>query len=46
MIQGKVFFFAFLDLIPFVGGIIILVFMCLESDGPNQYGDDDSQFDI
>ncbi|WP_338677936.1 DUF805 domain-containing protein [Listeria ivanovii] len=44
--SGKSVFFAFLDLIPFVGGIIILVFMCLESDGPNQYGDDDSQFDI
>lgn len=44
--SGKSGFFAFLDLIPFVGGIIILVFMCLESDGPNQYGDDNSQFDI
>ncbi|MBC1586387.1 DUF805 domain-containing protein [Listeria seeligeri] len=44
--SGKSGFFAFLNFIPFVGGIIILVFMCLESDGPNQYGDGDSEFDI
>ncbi|EFR94822.1 conserved hypothetical protein, partial [Listeria innocua FSL J1-023] len=44
--SGKSGLYLLLDLIPFVGGIIVLVFMCLESDGPNQYGDLDSEFDI
>ncbi|MBC1374989.1 DUF805 domain-containing protein [Listeria farberi] len=43
---GKSGLFVLFNLIPFVGGIIMLVFMCLESDGPNQYGDLDSEFDI
>ncbi|EOT1230309.1 DUF805 domain-containing protein [Listeria innocua] len=44
--SGKSGLYLLLDLIPFVGSIIMLVFMCLESDGPNQYGDLDSEFDI
>ncbi|MBC2015024.1 DUF805 domain-containing protein [Listeria welshimeri] len=44
--SGKSSFFFFLDFIPFVGGLIMLIFMCLESDGSNQYGDSYSQFDI
>ncbi|EAE2473811.1 DUF805 domain-containing protein [Listeria innocua] len=44
--SGKSGLYLLLDLIPFVGSIIMLVFMCLESDGPNQYGDLDSGFDI
>lgn len=44
--SGKSGFFFFLDFIPFVGGLIMLIFMCLESDGSNQYGDSYSQFDI
>lgn len=44
--SGKSGFFFFLDFIPFVGGLIMLIFMCLESNGSNQYGDSYSQFDI
>ncbi|MBC1482235.1 DUF805 domain-containing protein [Listeria sp. FSL L7-1485] len=44
--SGKSGFLAFLGLIPFFGGIIILIFMCFGSDGPNQYGDGYSKFDI
>ncbi|EAH4449104.1 DUF805 domain-containing protein [Listeria innocua] len=44
--SGKSGLYLLLDLIPFVGSVIMLVFMCLESDGPNQYGDLDSEFDI
>lgn len=46
--SGKSGFFVLLSLIPFAGGIIMLIFMCLESDGPNQYGDGDidSKFDF
>lgn len=30
-----------LSFIPYVGGIVVFVFMCLKgTDGPNQYGDD------
>lgn len=36
---GKSGYLAFLALIPVVGSIIIIIFMCFESDGPNQYGD-------
>ncbi|MBC1567816.1 DUF805 domain-containing protein [Listeria sp. FSL L7-0233] len=36
---GKSGFFIFLGLIPFVGSLIIIIFMCLSSDGPNQYGE-------
>ena len=28
----------FIGFVPLVGGIILLVFTCLESQGPNQYG--------
>jgi len=39
--QGKSGWFVLLGLIPLVGGIILLVFMCLEGNqGPNQYGPD------
>ena len=39
--QDKSGWFVLLGLIPLVGGIIVLVFMCLEGTrGPNQYGPD------
>ena len=39
--QDKTGWFVLLGLIPFVGGLIVLVFMCLEGTrGPNQYGPD------
>ncbi|MDR2858620.1 MAG: DUF805 domain-containing protein [Novosphingobium sp.] len=39
--QDKSGWFAALSLIPFLGGLIVLVFMCLEgTQGPNQYGPD------
>lgn len=39
--QGKSGWFVLLGFIPFVGGIILLVFMCLEgAQGPNEYGPD------
>lgn len=39
--QGKSGWFVLLGFIPFVGGIVIIVFMCLEGTrGPNQYGPD------
>lgn len=39
--QDKSGWFVLLGLIPFVGGLIVLVFMCLEGTrGPNQYGPD------
>jgi len=39
--QDKSGWMALLGLIPFVGGIIVLVFMCLEgTKGPNQFGPD------
>ena len=39
--QDKSGWFVLLGLIPFVGGIIVLVFMCLEgTKGPNRFGDD------
>lgn len=39
--QDKSGWFVLLGLIPFVGGIIVLVFMCMEGTrGPNQYGPD------
>ncbi|MBF2554688.1 DUF805 domain-containing protein [Listeria marthii] len=43
---GKSGFFIFLGLIPVVGSIIILIFMSLESDGPNRYGDVYKKSDI
>jgi uncharacterized membrane protein YhaH (DUF805 family) len=27
-----------ISLVPFIGGIVLLVFMCTGSQGPNQYG--------
>ncbi|HYG06084.1 MAG TPA: DUF805 domain-containing protein [Stenotrophomonas sp.] len=39
--QGRSGWFWLFNLIPSVGGIIVLVFMCLEGQpGPNQYGPD------
>lgn len=39
--QGKSGWFVLLGFIPFVGGIILLVFMCFEgAQGPNEYGPD------
>lgn len=39
--QGKSGWFVLLGFIPFVGGLIVLVFMCLEgTHGSNQYGAD------
>ncbi|MDT0015983.1 DUF805 domain-containing protein [Listeria swaminathanii] len=43
---GKSGFLAFLSLIPYVGTIIILIFMSFESDGPNRYGDVYKKSDI
>jgi len=39
--QDKSGWFVLISLIPFVGGIIVLVFMCLEgTKGPNRFGPD------
>jgi len=39
--QDKSGWFVLLSLIPFVGGLIVLVFMCLEgTKGPNRFGPD------
>ncbi|MDF8332366.1 DUF805 domain-containing protein [Novosphingobium cyanobacteriorum] len=39
--QGRSGWMVLLGFIPYVGGIIVLVFMCLEGTrGPNQYGPD------
>ena len=39
--QDKSGWFVLLNLIPYLGGIIVLVFMCLEGTrGPNRYGPD------
>lgn len=39
--QDKSGWFVLLNLIPYIGGIIVLVFMCLEGTrGPNRYGPD------
>ena len=39
--QDKSGWFVLLGLIPFVGGLIVLVFMCLEgTKGPNRFGAD------
>lgn len=39
--QDKSGWFYLLSFIPYVGGLIMLVFMCLEgTQGPNQYGPD------
>ncbi|MEL6528624.1 MAG: DUF805 domain-containing protein [Pseudomonadota bacterium] len=39
--QDKSGWFVLLGFIPIVGGLIVLVFMCLEgTSGPNQYGPD------
>ncbi|MFV0643224.1 MAG: DUF805 domain-containing protein [Sphingomonadaceae bacterium] len=41
--QDKSGWFVLLSFIPFVGGLIVLVFMCLEgTKGENQYGPDPS----
>ena len=39
--QDKSGWFVLLNLIPYVGGIVVLVFMCLDgTPGPNRYGPD------
>ncbi len=39
--QDKSGWFALLGLIPYIGGIIVFVFMCIEgTKGPNRFGDD------
>ena len=39
--QDKSGWFVLLGLIPFLGGLIVLVFMCLEGTrGPNRFGED------
>lgn len=39
--QDKSGWFVLLAFIPFVGGLIVIVFMCLEGTrGPNRFGDD------
>ncbi len=45
--QDKSGWFVLLALIPFVGGLIVLVFMCLPgTPGPNQYGPDPMNGDM
>lgn len=45
--QDKPGWYLLLGLIPFVGGIIVLVFMCLEGTrGPNQFGPDPKGNDV
>ncbi|HEY9254845.1 MAG TPA: DUF805 domain-containing protein [Stenotrophomonas sp.] len=42
--QGRSGWFWLFNLVPYVGGIIVLVFMCLEGEkGPNAYGPDPKQ---
>ncbi len=39
--QDKSGWFVLLNLIPYIGGLIVLVFMCLEGTrGPNRFGED------
>ncbi|GMN12639.1 DUF805 domain-containing protein [Altererythrobacter sp. MTPC7] len=39
--QGRSGWFVLLNFIPFIGTLIVLVFMCLDgTDGPNEYGPD------
>lgn len=39
--QDKSGWFILLSFVPFVGGLIVLVFMCLEgTQGPNRFGED------
>ncbi len=39
--QDKSGWFILIQFIPYVGGIIIFIFMCLKgTDGPNRFGDD------
>ncbi|MCC4587295.1 DUF805 domain-containing protein [Xanthomonas sp. NCPPB 1067] len=42
--QGKSGWFYLISLVPYVGGLIVLVFMCLEgTPGANEYGEDPKQ---
>ncbi|PPU42086.1 DUF805 domain-containing protein [Xanthomonas arboricola] len=42
--QGKSGWFYLISLVPYVGGFIVLVFMCLEgTPGPNEYGENPKQ---
>jgi uncharacterized membrane protein YhaH (DUF805 family) len=39
--QDKSGWFVLLNFIPYIGGLVVLVFMCLEGTrGPNRYGED------
>lgn len=39
--QDRSGWFVLLNFIPYIGGIVVLVFMCLEgTKGPNRYGPD------
>ncbi|WBY16240.1 DUF805 domain-containing protein [Erythrobacteraceae bacterium WH01K] len=39
--QGRSGWFVLLNFVPFIGTLIVLVFMCLDgTDGPNEYGPD------
>lgn len=39
--QDKSGWFVLLNLVPYVGGLIVLIFMCLEgTHGPNRFGED------
>jgi uncharacterized membrane protein YhaH (DUF805 family) len=45
--QDKSGWFVLLNLIPYIGGIIVLVFMCLEGTrGPNRFGPDPKGQDV
>ena len=42
--QGKSGWFYLISLVPYLGGFIVLVFMCLEgTPGPNEYGESPKQ---
>ncbi|NNM75382.1 DUF805 domain-containing protein [Sphingomonas sp. ID1715] len=45
--QDKSGWFVLLNFIPYIGGIVVLVFMCLEGTrGPNRYGPDPKEGDL
>lgn len=44
--QDKSGWFVLLNLIPYIGGLIVLVFMCIEGTrGPNRFGSDPKESD-
>ena len=39
--QGRSGWFVLLNLVPYIGSLAVLIFMCLDgTSGPNEYGDD------